>query len=181
MDTITVLLMQARVEATLIILSLLLVSAIIGYVTAWLYSRFIYRRDIKILESDSERLKQQVVIQNKEIGDLQKKLAERNSELETLKNHNASHISDSKLHERKDDLKMISGIGPFIEERLHAMDVNSFEQISKFSLKDIKEMNVAIEYFAGRIERDNWIAQARELVNEEEREAVLDRIRARKT
>ncbi|MDZ7743250.1 MAG: hypothetical protein U5Q03_16320 [Bacteroidota bacterium] len=81
----------------------------------------------------------------------------------------------------KDDLKMISGIGPFIEERLHALDIFTYRQISKFTKKDIEAINVAIEYFAGRIERDKWVAQARELVNKEKREAALDRIRARKT
>ena len=82
----------------------------------------------------------------------------------------------------KDDLKMISGIGPFIEERLHALDIYSFRQISKFNAQDIDTINVAIEYFSGRIERDEWIAQARELVqSEEERMQLLERIRARKT
>jgi predicted flap endonuclease-1-like 5' DNA nuclease len=82
----------------------------------------------------------------------------------------------------KDDLKMISGIGPFIEERLHALDINTFRQISKFNAQDIDTINVAIEYFSGRIERDEWVAQARELVqSEEERMQLLERIRARKT
>jgi len=82
----------------------------------------------------------------------------------------------------KDDLKMISGIGPFIEERLHALDINTFRQISKFNAQDIDTINVAIEYFSGRIERDEWVAQARELVqSEEERMKLLELIRARKT
>jgi len=82
----------------------------------------------------------------------------------------------------KDDLRMISGIGPFIEERLHALDINTFRQISKFNAQDIDTINVAIEYFSGRIERDEWVAQARELVqSEEERMKILELIRARKT
>ena len=51
----------------------------------------------------------------------------------------------------KDDLKMISGIGPFIEERLHALDIFTFRQISKFTPEDINTINDAIEYFSGRI------------------------------
>lgn len=187
MGTITVLQIQAGVEATLVITSLLLVSAVIGYATAWFYSRFIHRRNIKIIEAESERLSQQVVVKNNETINLQKKLAEMNSQFEMqskdfekLKTQYAAHISARELNEM-DDLKMISGIGPFIEERLHEMNINSFDQISHFDQKDVKRMNTAIEYFAGRIERDNWIAQATELVNEEEREEALDRIRARKT
>ena len=82
----------------------------------------------------------------------------------------------------KDDLKMISGIGPFIEERLHALDIFTHKQISKFTKKDIETINVAIEYFSGRIERDEWVPQAKELVrSEKERLELLERIRAKKT
>ena len=82
----------------------------------------------------------------------------------------------------KDDLKMISGIGPFIEERLHVLDIFTYKQISKFTKKDIETINVAIEYFSGRIERDEWVEQAKELVRtEKERMALLERIRAKKT
>jgi predicted flap endonuclease-1-like 5' DNA nuclease len=81
----------------------------------------------------------------------------------------------------KDDLKMISGIGPFIERRLHAVDIYTFRQISKFTAKDIEKINVAIVYFSGRIERDEWVAQARELVhNQDEKAALLKRISERK-
>ena len=73
----------------------------------------------------------------------------------------------------KDDLKMISGIGPFIEERLHALDIYTFSQISKFTPQDIDTINYAIEYFSGRIERDEWVEQAQELIHSEELRADL--------
>jgi predicted flap endonuclease-1-like 5' DNA nuclease len=82
----------------------------------------------------------------------------------------------------KDDLKMISGIGPFIEERLHAIDIFTFSQISKFKPTDIDTINDAIEYFSGRIERDEWVVQAKEIVHNMERRAELfKRISDRKT
>jgi predicted flap endonuclease-1-like 5' DNA nuclease len=219
MSTIAVLLMSAGSEATLVIISLLLVSAIIGYVTAWLYFRINHKREIEALESKIEKL-------NKDNIRLEKRLEERTNEIDllkievknlkslntkaesetsriTLKNaKNEQKISEQdeellqiakRKHlldyssfgtatiEEKDDLQMISGIGPFIEERLHAIDIYSFKQISKFTAKDIEKINVAIEYFAGRIERDEWVAQAKELVQDEIREAALDRIRARNT
>jgi predicted flap endonuclease-1-like 5' DNA nuclease len=81
----------------------------------------------------------------------------------------------------KDDLKMISGIGPFIEERLHALDIYTFLQISRFTASDILTINDAIIYFSGRIERDEWVAQAKELVHDEEnRIALFKRISERK-
>jgi predicted flap endonuclease-1-like 5' DNA nuclease len=81
----------------------------------------------------------------------------------------------------KDDLKMISGIGPFIEERLHALDIFTLSQISKFKARDIETINEAIIYFSGRIERDEWVAQATELVhNNDIKEQLLTRISERK-
>ena len=76
---------------------------------------------------------------------------------------------------------MISGIGPFIEERLHALDIYTIRQISKFTARDIETINDAIEYFSGRIERDEWVAQAREIIHNKDKKAeLLERIRERK-
>lgn len=84
--------------------------------------------------------------------------------------------------DEKDDLKMISGIGPFIEERLNALDIFTFRQISKFSDRDIDRINDAIAYFSGRIERDEWVAQAAELVhNKDIRTDLFKRISERKS
>jgi predicted flap endonuclease-1-like 5' DNA nuclease len=77
---------------------------------------------------------------------------------------------------------MISGIGPFIEERLNALDIYTFIQIGKFTTHDIDTINDAIEYFSGRIERDEWVAQARELVySKDKRAELLQRIGEKKT
>jgi predicted flap endonuclease-1-like 5' DNA nuclease len=65
--------------------------------------------------------------------------------------------------EDKDDLKIIVGIGPFIEEKLHALGIYTFEQISKFTDADVEQVTEAIEFFPGRIQRDHWISQAAEL------------------
>jgi len=66
--------------------------------------------------------------------------------------------------EQKDDLKLISGIGPFIEEKLNALGIYTFEQISKFTELDVEHVTEAIEFFPGRIQRDKWIEQAKERV-----------------
>lgn len=62
---------------------------------------------------------------------------------------------------QKDDLKLISGIGPFIEKNLNKLGIYTFEQISEFSPATILRVTEAIEFFPGRIERDHWVAQAR--------------------
>lgn len=67
--------------------------------------------------------------------------------------------------DEKDDLKLIVGIGPFIEEKLNALKIYTFEQISRFNADDIARVTDAIEFFPGRIERDDWVSQAKELAN----------------
>ena len=63
----------------------------------------------------------------------------------------------------KDDLKSIKGIGPFIEEKLNALGIFTFEQVSKMTTKIEEEVNEAIEFFPGRVRRDEWARQAGEL------------------
>lgn len=63
-----------------------------------------------------------------------------------------------------DDLKRIRGIGVLIERRLMAMGVTSYEQIANWSDEDIARVNDALE-FKGRIERENWVEQARILAS----------------
>jgi predicted flap endonuclease-1-like 5' DNA nuclease len=63
----------------------------------------------------------------------------------------------------KDDLKRISGVGKFIEEKLNAMGIYTFEQITQFDDDLVEKVNTAIEFFPGRIARDHWVDQAREL------------------
>jgi len=64
---------------------------------------------------------------------------------------------------QKDDLKLISGIGPFIEEKLNGIGIYTFDQISKFKSEDIETVTLLIKFFPGRIERDKWTEQAEKL------------------
>ena len=226
MNTLSVILVQAKSEATIIIISLLVVSAIIGYLTAWLYSKSVYEKKLKAVESDKHELNNHIVNLDGIIVDLNKDISAKDDEtahlkLEvralkalhaeavhetddiTLKNKRNEqllyekdealvniaqrrHLLDYKSFgtatiEDKDDLKMISGIGPFIEERLHALDIFTFEQISKFTPNDIETINDALEYFSGRIERDEWVIQAKEIVQHHKSKAeLLNRISERK-
>ncbi|WP_420150123.1 hypothetical protein [Spirosoma sp.] len=60
-----------------------------------------------------------------------------------------------------DDLKDIVGVGPFLERKLHSLGIYTFRQIANFSKEDIRQVNEIIEFFPGRIERDNWVGQAK--------------------
>jgi len=81
----------------------------------------------------------------------------------------------------KEDLKMISGIGSFIEEKLNALNIFTYRQISRFTPQDIETINKSIEFFSGRIERDEWVAQAKEIVfNKDKWTELLDKITEKK-
>lgn len=58
-----------------------------------------------------------------------------------------------------DDLKLISGVGPVLEQKLNALGVTQFAQVAGFSAEDIAKVDEALS-FKGRIERDNWLEQA---------------------
>lgn len=62
--------------------------------------------------------------------------------------------------EAKDDLKKIEGIGPFIEKKLNGIGIYKYDQLSKLSDKDIEIVTELIEFFPGRIKRDDWKGKA---------------------
>jgi predicted flap endonuclease-1-like 5' DNA nuclease len=227
MNNLLILLVQTKSEATIEILFFLLVAAIIGYVTAWLYYKSIYDRRIKVIQSERDELNKEIaklyedksklnidlsekdkkiknlILEAKALKALHKEAVgetdemalknKRNEQLLYEKDEALVHIAQRKhlldyksfgtaTETEKDDLKMISGIGPFIEERLHALDIFTFRQISNFTVRDIETINNAIVYFSGRIERDEWVEQAREIVNsEDKREELFHRISERKS
>lgn len=194
MNTLIILLAQTKGVAIIEILLLLLVAAIIGFITSWLYHKSIYVKNMKANETEKDELKNQITHLTAEKNKLIKEVhalktlhAETEPEDEVLVHiAQSKHLLDYKSfgtadETEKDDLRMISGIGPFIEERLHALDIYTFRQISNFSARDIEMIDDAILYFSGRIERDEWVAQARELVQDEkQRMEFLKRIKARK-
>jgi predicted flap endonuclease-1-like 5' DNA nuclease len=63
-------------------------------------------------------------------------------------------------------LKAIKGIGPFIEEKLNALGIYKIEQIAKMTPDLEDEVNIAIEFFPGRVKRDQWVNQSKEIIEE---------------
>lgn len=64
----------------------------------------------------------------------------------------------------RDDLTKINGIGPYVEEKLNEIDIYTFEQISNLTPPDIRALTEIIDFFPGRIERDDWVGQAKSLI-----------------
>ena len=61
-----------------------------------------------------------------------------------------------------DDLKLISGVGPKIERTLHELGIFTFAQIASWN-KAEREWADGYLSFHGRIEREDWVKQAKAL------------------
>jgi predicted flap endonuclease-1-like 5' DNA nuclease len=59
-----------------------------------------------------------------------------------------------------DDLKRIKGIGFQIEKQLNALGVMTYEDIANWTSEDIDRVSKSLD-FKGRIQRENWVEQAR--------------------
>lgn len=63
---------------------------------------------------------------------------------------------------KPDDLKQINGIGPVIETKLQTMGVWTYQQIADWKKAERDWVNGALA-FKGRIEREEWVKQAKAL------------------
>lgn len=69
-----------------------------------------------------------------------------------------------RLRGEPDDLKRIRGIGVLIEKKLNSMGIASYEAIANWTAGDIDRVSQSLD-FKGRIERENWVEQARILAS----------------
>jgi predicted flap endonuclease-1-like 5' DNA nuclease len=150
------------------------------------------KREAQRYKSESERLRRDVESLNKTIARLSADLEELNRKDEELKRRLREdqvklevEKQNVKLTERdrferekqkllesigivaesdKEDLQQIRGIGPFIEKKLHTIGVYAIKQLASFTKDDVERATKLIKYFPGRIERDNWIFQAKEIM-----------------
>jgi large subunit ribosomal protein L21 len=76
--------------------------------------------------------------------------------------------------EVKDDVKLISGVGPALEKKLAAAGVTSLKQIAEFTAEDIERVDAELS-FKGRIEREDWVAQAKDLLDGKAPRAAVDK------
>lgn len=63
-----------------------------------------------------------------------------------------------------DDLTQLSGVGPALLKKLNAAGIITFAQIAAWTEADVAEFDEKLS-FKGRIEREGWIAQAKELAS----------------
>lgn len=80
---------------------------------------------------------------------------------------------------KADDLKLLSGVGPAIAKRLAEAGVTSYQQIADLDEAGIKALDEKAN-LGGRIEREEWQEQARELMAGKPPRAKVDQEAAKK-
>lgn len=71
--------------------------------------------------------------------------------------------TDGPTDGKPDDLKVISGIGPKFEGDLNSKGIYYYRQIANWKAADVKMVEGVIDSFPGRIQRDEWVKQAKKL------------------
>lgn len=64
-----------------------------------------------------------------------------------------------------DDVSKISGVGPVLVKKLADAGITTLQQIAEWTPEDVERIDAELD-LKGRIERDDWIAQAKQLVQE---------------
>jgi predicted flap endonuclease-1-like 5' DNA nuclease len=71
--------------------------------------------------------------------------------------------AEPKISHESDDLTQIKGIGAVISAKLRTLGITSYEQIAGLNETDIERINGVLN-FKGRIEKEQWIQQAQEIL-----------------
>jgi predicted flap endonuclease-1-like 5' DNA nuclease len=64
---------------------------------------------------------------------------------------------------RADDLKLVKGIGPKLEVLCNNLGFYHFDQIANWTAGEVAWVDENLEGFKGRVTRDEWTQQARDL------------------
>ncbi len=166
---------------------LMLSSFIIGYFSGWWLQKGKSRAFINKLKGQVNAAKHQQKVNDIEtifteiepkivevVKKTQKEIVKPEEVLEKTRSNFVTYTKDKPKLDydtigvahsfERDDLTKIEGIGPYIEEKLNEIDIYTYEQISKLTTSDIRALTEIIDFFPGRIERDNWVGQAKSFI-----------------
>jgi predicted flap endonuclease-1-like 5' DNA nuclease len=66
---------------------------------------------------------------------------------------------------KADDLKIIKGIGPKLEDLCHKLGFYHFDQVAGWTDAEVAWVDDNLEGFKGRVTRDRWVPQAKAIVS----------------
>lgn len=189
MDFLTDLFSALNTRDSLLVLLFLFIAFLIGMITGWLYWRRRLedlRTRLSLTREDLARHQADAESRKKALDELESTHARTRLELDNCMTRLRDCQADrgqltADLHALRDmqtttppssgpdDLKRIRGIGPAIERKLHALGITTYSQISGFDSAAIDKITGELAFFPGRIERDNWVGQARDLMGKKQR------------
>jgi len=118
-----------------------------------------------ITTAQLKKLKAQNKSKDERIAALEKKLKNKSAK---RKQKHTWQKGTTKLgtpgSDHKDDLTIINGIGPKIEKVLNKLGIKSIEQLAFLRATEVSLVDEALEDFPGRIKRDEWVPQAKEIL-----------------
>ncbi len=86
----------------------------------------------------------------------------------------AAPVGDAKA----DDISLIGGVGPKMEQGLHELGYTTFAQIAAWTADDVTKVEAHLKQ-KGRVGREEWIEQAAELMAGKPPRAKADKARAK--
>ncbi|WP_299120649.1 hypothetical protein [uncultured Tenacibaculum sp.] len=133
---------------------------LIGYIFSWFYYKNKYESELTESTQTISELRDEMQSTIRA-----KKTVERGGiEIKQPKQLNLKAIGEASEDE-KDDLTQIKGVGTFIETKLNSIGIYTYKQITNLTLEDIETVTDLIQFFPGRIVRDDWKGQAKKLLN----------------
>ncbi len=128
-------------------------------------------------ESDAKRYKDQADVEEKRSETLRVRLDEVEKNFAEIEQQQRSALQEAREAalvgasnddtgpvQELDNLQEIVGIGKVFERSLHDLGIYSFRQIASFGPADIARVNRELKECRGRMEQDDWIGQAKELL-----------------
>ena len=143
---------------------LMLISFLLGWILAWWLTKKKYEKELE----DCRKKKTNFLTPQSESSDKIDVVPTKIKAVKTME-RSGNAVERPALNfesfgaaseAEKDDLKRISGVGPFIEDKLNSIGIFTYDQISRFTNEDIETVTKLIEFFPGRILRDDWRGQA---------------------
>jgi len=143
------------------VLRVFFIGVVYGWFMRWVIDKIFLDDNLRILADENELLRQRIITlearkaSNSNAG--QQRTAPASMPVEQVQ-----PMAPSKSH--RDDLKMIKGVGPKLEEKLNAAGVYSFEQLSQLTAAELQAiLGVARRNVQNT---DNIISQAKKFAKD---------------
>ncbi len=120
-------------------------------------------RNQALIDSPASTLSPAAALANKEAAASEPLVAERPSAQETP----TKTAPSAGQAAAGDDLTRIKGVGKKLSAMLTELGITSFAQIADWTQADIDRIDPQLGRFAGRIERDQWVKQAKYLAKDD--------------